>query len=123
MSVTLHELWPDVAGTFVLHRSGTRDLWTPGPGVVLLVEQDLGARKVAGWVRLTDDAFADLAEVPERLVRFLALELEHVFRPWAFPEPSWPALDLFPRWTRARAALRDLSRTLAEARSIERPTR
>lgn len=116
-------LWPDVAGTFTLHRSDSHAFWAPGPGIVLLLEQDLGARKVAGWVRVTEAFLDDVIAGRAELYAFLAAELEPVFRPWAFPEPSWPALDLFPRLTRARAWIRDTAHRLAEARSIERPAR
>lgn len=96
----------------------------------LLVEQDLGPafgprRLRAGWVAIHRTFLEELEgeDQAERIRHHAEVFLDHVFRPWRYPDPGWPLFDLFPRWTRARAALRDLSRTLALSRSLERPTR
>lgn len=107
-------LWPDVPGPFTLHRSDSADFFSPGPDVVLLLEQDLGdGEKRAGWLRLTPEALEDLGSDAERLADFLRRShLEKIFRPWAFPDEIF-FLDNFDptprlsRWIhRARFAKR-----------------
>lgn len=101
--------WPDLSGRLTLRTSDVHADFFTRNQVAVLVEQDLRPQGPmrAGLVPLPravlDDPAFDLGEL-------LRASLDHVFRPWRFPDPDpfpKPMTVLFPRltaWWRARHA-------------------
>lgn len=66
--------------------------------LVILVEQNLGMARYAGWVSLSREALADPCMRTYAMQRAV-----DALRPWRRPDPTpIPSLDLFPRVTAVR---------------------
>lgn len=95
--------WPGVSERVVTDEIHDRD--------IVLVEQRLPTRKIAGWVPVSPGVLGDA--VATRTI--VESGLDRIFRPWRYPDGNpMPSIDLFPWASRIARRLRGArSRTAA----------
>ena len=78
------------------------DRFRPQDQSIILAEMRPCARKYAAWMPISNEMLRD---APNDLVtHFIVGGLDRFLRPWLYPGVvPFPAIELFPRWTRFKA--------------------
>ena len=95
--------FPDLPGDWTVKIGAPADYFVRNLEVVLL-EQDLGRfGRLAGWLTLTPEAFAELEADADRLLEVVEHGLDRIFRPWCYrDDPGFlDDFDPTPRLSRA----------------------
>lgn len=113
----IESFWPDVAGPVeVSVVNGPVDFFVRNLFVVLFEQRFRPDYVVAGWVTVPR-----VERYGEYSMPVLAWTVEHIFRPWAWPDENiMPTMDLFPRstWVLAHLSPPRVRSRLASARSF-----
>lgn len=112
-------LFADLPGVFSLSLGTPTGFLEPRELEVVLVEQDLGFGRYAGWLPLPRRLLDEISQERGELEDLIENGLAHVFRPWAFrDEPDF--LDFFDPVPRLSRALELARRVPILARSSKR---